>query len=739
MNLSSTLQSTTVVTPRQQTPIPGARWQPQVRNETKVLIQGKVIGDEGKKVIDSALSILARGVYPTEHNIKRTGLVVGYVQSGKTLSFTTVIALARDNRFRLIIVVTGISKALLKQSNNRLLGDLNVKTSGGCFRWKHFVNPSLSDFNNIKQVLGEWEDQSVSDDQCPSILITVMKHHTHLKNLNILLKKLNLDDSTALIIDDEADQASLNTLVKQNKESTTYNRLLEIRDSLPCHTYLQYTATPQAPLLINIIDTLSPDFVEILEPGKLYVGGKSFFFDTEGLVKVIPEEDISTNESPLLEPPDSLLDAIRIFLVGIAVDLFQGRNETRSMLVHPSRKTDQHQQYIVWIEQVLRNWLEIFKLPNNDSDKIDLLRDFQKAYLDFNSTVQSIPTFDEIEKVLPRAIRHTKTEEVNTRDGKSTPIIEWHNSFSWILVGGQAMDRGFTVEGLSVTYMPRGQGIGNVDTIQQRGRFFGYKKNYLGYCRTYLEQDVRIAFENYVQHEEEMREQLQKVRNSGESLKNWKRNFILSTELQPCRKNILSNHYAQGNYSNRWFVPSIIRSSNEIIHENRYIVENFVHELTFQPTEGNPKRNETHKHDVCRGVKLEQVIKKLLLPYRLPAAQDSLEMVGILLQLSHALKSFPDELCVVYHMRPNYISSRTVKDNGRISELFQGAAPVYPEWLQGSIYKGDRNFHEQKDVTVQIHFINLAKGKNIVEEKVPVIAVWIPKRMELHWIAQEQL
>ncbi len=738
MNSSSILQSTTVVTPRQQTPIPGARWQPQVGSETKALIQGKVIGDEGKKVIDSAISILARGVNPTEHNIKRTGLVIGYVQSGKTLSFTTVIALARENRFRIIIVVAGISKALFNQSSNRLLGDLNVKTSGGYFRWKHFVNPSLSNFNDVKQVLDEWEDQSVPDDQCPSVLITVMKHHTHLKHLNNLLEKLNLDGSTALIIDDEADQASLNTLVKQDKESTTYNRLLELRDSLPCHTYLQYTATPQAPLLINIIDTLSPDFVEILEPGKLYVGGQSFFFDAEGLVKVIPEEDISTNESPLLEPPDSLLDAIRIFLVGVAVDLFWGRNEIRSMLVHPSRKTDQHQQYINWIEKILQSWLVIFKLPNNDSDKIDLLRDFQKAYLDFNNTVQTLPTFDEIEKVLPRAIRHTKTEEVNTRDGRPTPIIEWHNSFSWILVGGQAMDRGFTVEGLTVTYMPRGQGIGNIDTIQQRGRFFGYKKNYLGYCRTYLEQDVRIAFENYVQHEEEMRAQLQKVRDSGEPLKNWKRNFILSTELQPCRKNILSNHYVQGNYSNRWFVPSIIRSSNEIINENRYIVEDFVHELPFLPTEGNPKRKKTYKHIVCRGVKLDYVIKKLLLPYRLQAARDSLEMVGILLQLSHALETFYDELCVVYHMRPNFISSRTINNNGRISELFQGAAPVYPEWLRGSTYEGDRNIHEQKDVTVQIHFINLKKGKAIVEEKVPVIAIWIPKRMELPWVAQIQ-
>ncbi len=277
MNSTANFQPTTVVTPRKQTLTPGARWQPQEGFETKSLIERKGLKDEGKEVILSAKSILARGIYPTEHKKSRTGLVVGYVQSGKTLSFTTVIALARDNGFRLIIVVAGISNSLLNQSNERLLGDLNVRNNGGYFRWKHFKNPVKKDLMSIKQVLDEWEDKSVPNDQCPSIIITVMKNHLHLKKLSYLLNELNLDDSAALIIDDEADQASLNTLVNKNKASTTYNLLIEIRELLPCHTYLQYTATPQAPLLINIIDSLSPDFVEVLNPGKNYIGGQVFF------------------------------------------------------------------------------------------------------------------------------------------------------------------------------------------------------------------------------------------------------------------------------------------------------------------------------------------------------------------------------------------------------------------------------------------------------------------------------
>jgi hypothetical protein len=107
------------------------------------------------------------------------------------------------------------------------------------------------------------------------------------------------------------------------------------------------------------------------------------------------------------------------------------------------------------------------------------------------------------------------------------------------------MDRGFTVEGLTVTYMPRSPGVGNADTIQQRARFFGYKRRYLGYCRIYLENDARTAFVQYVEHEEEIRAQLQDVSISGRSLRDWKRAFVLSPDLKPCRNNVIQYDYAR--------------------------------------------------------------------------------------------------------------------------------------------------------------------------------------------------
>src|SRR5690349_13721718 len=98
-----------------------------------------------------------------------------------------------------------------------------------------------------------------------------MKNHRHLSNLIEVLSRLRLERVPALVIDDEADQAGLNTLVRQGDESTTYQRLVALRACLPHHTYLQYTATPQAPLLINLIDVLSPAFAQVLTPGDDYV------------------------------------------------------------------------------------------------------------------------------------------------------------------------------------------------------------------------------------------------------------------------------------------------------------------------------------------------------------------------------------------------------------------------------------------------------------------------------------
>ena len=252
-----------VVTPQPTASLPpGACWQPRIGDEAQGLIDRKLLGPEGKAVLAAAASILGCGVSPGQSNGQVAGLVVGYIQSGKTLSFTTVAALARDNGFQLVIVIAGTSTSLLKQSTQRLHKDLLIEETEGSLKWRPYINP-IDDENTrryIRHSLEEWQDLLVPEEERATILITVMKNHRHLAKLNTLLQHLHLESVPTLIIDDEADQASLNTLISRKKQSTTYQCISELRSAVQSHTFLQYTATPQAPLLINIIDELSTSF-----------------------------------------------------------------------------------------------------------------------------------------------------------------------------------------------------------------------------------------------------------------------------------------------------------------------------------------------------------------------------------------------------------------------------------------------------------------------------------------------
>ena len=236
-------------------------WAPVVGPEAHDFLDQVVPEASRETVSDAAVSILAKGISPTAEQGQETGLVVGYVQSGKTMSFETAATLARDNGFQIVIVIAGTGRNLLAQSTERLRRDLRLDEPNRARRWIHFLDAAADDptVQAIRDVLDDWRDDGTPDEYKKTVLVTVLKHHQRLRNLTALLRAVGMQGVPVLIIDDEADQASLNTEVAQGDESTTYRCLMDLRESLPSHTYLQYTATPQAPLLLSIIDSLSPD------------------------------------------------------------------------------------------------------------------------------------------------------------------------------------------------------------------------------------------------------------------------------------------------------------------------------------------------------------------------------------------------------------------------------------------------------------------------------------------------
>ena len=713
-------------------------WQPSEGETTLALqkqtLQSGIKEHEWENIKDGATSILSKCVPPNATPKQETGLIVGYVQSGKTLSFTTVAALARDNAYQMVIVIAGTSLNLRDQSTKRLEDDLDLLTRSDR-NWHHFKSDEfkVGDHTKIEDVLTDWQDSRVPEWDRQTVLITAMKNHRHLEKLASVLSQLELSGVPTLIIDDEADQASLNTKIQKGETSTTYERILSLREYLPHHTFLQYTATPQAPLLINLIDILSPNFVKALSPGEAYKGGKAFFLDGLSQIRTIPESDIPTKDLPLDAPPHSLLEAMRIFFLGVSAGIILDRSEgNRSMMVHPSRETIGHSQYYNWIETVRKNWLEILDLNEDEIDYRDLLGEFKNSYQDLQSSVPNLPSFETLLSRLLYAIRKTQLHEINSTSGK-TPGVPWHNAYAHILVGGQAMDRGFTVEGLTVTYMPRGKGMGNADTIQQRARFFGYKQNYFGYCRVFLENSVRDAYRDYIIHEEDIRDRLIAHDKIGEPLNTWRRAFFLDSSLKPTRRYVLDIDYSQGNLGNQWHTPKAPHDPIEAVKENRAIVQNFMKQLSFEEPIGNTQQPKSW-HPIATNVLLKDVCKELLVPLQFKRWADTEKFTQVHLQIAIYLDSHPDELCTVYQIRNEKKPRiRNLDEKIEIPELYQG-----PSLGTAENYPGDRRIRAPRGVTIQIHEITVVHPDGKVVPNVPTVAVWLPRNMSADLLVQNQ-
>jgi len=730
-------QPTIVQVLPQTLPGPG-RWQPIIGVETLALSRD-MRPESRVTIVQEAVNVLSRCASPTVPQGQETGLVVGYVQSGKTLSFTTVSALAHDNRYRIVIVIAGTSIDLFNQSRDRILEDLGLINPTERRPWLYIENPTVSrnDHVTIQNILDDWNDPLVPSAERKTILITVMKYHVQLQKLVDVLGQLNLNEVPTLVIDDEGDQAGLNTLVRRGQRSTTYRRLRALKDCLPHHTFLQYTATPQAPLLINIIDFLSPSFAEVLTPGDDYTGGSEFFSRQTNIVRSIPANQIPTRNHTFNAPPESLLQAMRLFFLGVAVHIAAHDPErNRSMMVHPTRLTIDHHQYWMWVSEVRDEWKRILELHEAEADRTDLLNLFRRDYDDLHGTKPDIPAFDNLAAYLPLALRRTNVREINYVRGRITPV-DWNQEY-WILVGGQAMDRGFTVRGLTVTYMPRGVGVGNVDTVQQRARFFGYKRAYLGLCRVFLENAVRDLYESYVLHEEDMRSQLIQHRNTGRPLSDWRRQFFLNRDLRPTRDNVVDIAYQRAKYGDDWVYPQGLHDSVQAVAANRVAFEQFRSGLPFVPHNGLDLRRNSPRNMVARDIRLQTVHEELLTRINLPRLTDSQLFTPLLRLIQIHLDTNPDEVCTLFLIANGEPRRRDYVDD-EIKELFQGRQYALENGQRVLTYPGDRAIRVDSSLSVQLRYLNLGPDDDhLIAENVPHVAVWVPNAMAQDLIRQPQ-
>lgn len=688
-----------------------------------------------------AQRILGRCHPPASPPGKRTGLVVGYVQSGKTMSFETVIALARDNGYGLVILLAGTKNILLDQSEDRLKKDLSIDDGDG--GWFHENNPATARKSDIKDRLSSWRG---NPSRKRAVLITVLKHSGHLANLAALLQKLPLADIPTLVIDDESDQAGLNTRAAAvrrsragtNTASQTYSSILQVRNALPHHSYLQYTATPQANLLLAQADLLNPEFSELVTPGDAYTGGKEFFKENSDLVKVIPTAQVPSATVVLTAPPKTLVQAFKTFLLAAAHHLLtrtvgpKGKDRNRTMMVHPAVLTTSHTMYKNWVETTKRTtFATVKRLQVADPPAAAKL--FADEYAALTATFPDIRPLPElIDAMVDEVFDDFRVVEINgTKQAEKK--VKWKETKYWVLVGAAKLDRGYTVEGLCVTYMPRPLGTSAAaDNLQQRARFFGYKKGYLGLCRVFVQADVEDAFRDYVEHEEFIRAALSAHR--GKPLSEWRRDFILTDLLSPTRPNVVGLDIRRIPV-NGWMVPGALHSDLDAVTANRDILRavketwraSYGPMITASDLPQFLKVGAKSAVPIIEAVPLKAVLEDLLLKVQVRDLVDAEDHSAMLITLASLIAKQPDLVVDVFLMPETY---RT-RAAGRGFKETEKGAPINEYFSNTAGAVNDKSHLSLERISLQLRdlsvgFVKRESSKADVKE-VPWYALNVPR------------
>jgi hypothetical protein len=738
-------------------------WVPEESSELLDLLKAKFENYEDLKqrrdreaLKADTFSILRNCVKPDEKSDKRnTGLIVGYVQSGKTLSFTSVIAAAGDNGYRMVVVVAGASKLLRAQNQGRLEEDLRCGEFGDPSRpWYSVFADDLNSSSGLESVLQTWEAQGGEN---KTILVTVLKHYSRINNLASVLREIPTAlTGTVLIIDDEADYASLNTNAKKPEAdaSKTYKSINRLREVFPRHTLLQYTATPQANIFVHFGDSLAPDFCKVLKPGSGYLGGKYLLKEnSKDFVVPIRQQDLPRqySEEPI---PESLEQALQDFLLGVAVGLHRGqiKKDNRSMLVHPDRSKDEHLRYEHWINTVLvDNWWDEFR-DKNSEDREEFLAPFRTRYQILCTTSKrAMPEFEVIEKEFPRLPSHCQVKVLN--DKEEIVKRDWRSKYAWILIGGQKLDRGLTVEGLTVSYIPRDPGQGNADSIQQRARFFGYKKNYEDLIKIYMPADVHSMFRAYVDSESCMRKFLKENSAVG-ALKNpdLVRRFQLDPSMKPCRANVILNYPRRTRPI--WFDQDHPLANHDAnVADNYDLVKHYASEngLASVLVENkcdwlrDPENsNQNYVHRLIDGIPLKEFYESLLTKLQIKDRFDAnnwflcLDLIDEFLTGDELWKEGQPMASIVF-MRPNQRNYRTIKLDEKIPTIPTGPQPT----KYGEVYKGDSKVY-RGHVTLQIYKFDLHpdprsdRGASPIED-VTTLRLWLHKDVRKSFAEQAYL
>lgn len=634
----------------------------------------------------------------------QTILALGYVQSGKTTSITALTAAAADQGYGLIVAMLGSTNLLLDQNRERLESALGIGSrSRSDYRWVSEANLSgKSGVQSLNQHL----------DRGRAVFVPVLKHAGRIRDVAEVLAHFDLGSVPALIIDDEADQVSLNTAV-DGAESKTYSAIRALRESLPSHLYVQYTATPYAPLLLDAQDLLKPDAVEFLEPGAGYVGGREFFVDhAEDVVRTVPQLDEQATKDAPLALPASLTTALASFVAGAAVLL--GTDESAapvSMLVHSTARNDVQQRYHFLLGRQLAAWRAVLDAAESFDDLPGAIQAEYRLFVERGGQ----PLEGRLIEKLLMVVRETTMWLVNSQSALDK--VKWGVSRCHLLIGGNKLDRGFTVEGLTVTYMNRPTSS-QVDTLEQRARAFGYRGDQLPYCQFFASKKTIRSLRDIVFTEYDLRGNLRDTIDGGGTVAEWAAEvgLLLPEGMRPTRETVVAALSSSpfGWHSLRR--PSFERAD---IEANRRIVDAIG--LLAAPSVDYGRLS--HR---TLTMALSDVVEHVVGPWRTDSYSPSWRHAAIL----DALRRHPDQrhdVPILLMEESGNARIRKWDDEIGFVNLFQGRDAGFPE--NPALYPGDSAIPavsmNPDGVVLQVHRV---LRRNIPGPEILALAIYLGSR-----------
>lgn len=506
-----------------------------VQNCVKVYSENFGTGDVGKNGT-GLVSQPYKGTKPIPDGT--TGLIYGRVQSGKTNTTIATLALAHENNFRCFIILTSDNTWLGKQTANRF----NNQVQGGpvFFDWEAWKNDP--DVFAKTKVVPYIQDIGV-------VLVSTKNGH-HLDNLLKVLKAAKVKCVSTLIFDDEADNASLNTneskQAKKGKDTIDDSKIFkiigEIRQEVANHIYIQITATPQSLLLQSLPHPCKPQFCAALpKPGDSYMGGELFFSDKSNYSCIVDTGEINElkKQQGAINPgnkwiiPEGLRRALCCFFLGSTYKMLSSEKEDEkySFLAHVCYKQDIHSVLEKVISQFVVNLDKALREKSSATEHKQSIKWLEEAYNELNKTADNLPSITELIDELKIQLRRAIPKIIDANNPDKEPS---YNPGMNILIGGNRLGRGVTIEGLMVTYYGRDAKQKVMDTVHQHARMYGYRQNLKDVTRLFLPEHILDAFRSIHEADEAMRQAI------GDDIDNIKLQPVwVGRNLKPTRSNVL--------------------------------------------------------------------------------------------------------------------------------------------------------------------------------------------------------